>query len=410
MGKKRNEVNGVLVYRRWCIGAILSMILLIVVAAPPVLLVVFKWISISGYGSGDIALRGSNLLHLVRQYLDPVLGSNGLYQDFVINSDQIAFDHLIADITSNPGVPMFGLINTSILWVLLVFLAILLILVVVDIIFTIFYLLTGRVVNPAAPVKLSWAIFVFMLLIAGASFGYTFFLNMAASGVAALKFNFLFPLIFAGGSLVTSILLSIVYVNAFKDKFYIGRAKRFGSGGTNQYQTNQYYQAPAPASQPQVIIVNGGGYPQGGQVVIPTQQQPANGEQPAPNVQVVNAPQAEEVQVAPRGVLPADIKSIGGHAFSKNLDLKYADIPSGIKELGAGAFANCLNLEIVSIPVSVKRIRKNCFFNCVKLARINFGGTKSQWRYVVRGSNWLDRAGTRTVVCSDGAIIVDPHR
>ncbi len=407
MGKKKNEVNGVLVYRRWCVGAILSMLLLIVVAVPPVLNLIFKWISITGYGSDTIALKGTNLVHLL--YWNLGFLQNPPFKEFIYNDSQIAFDKLIADITANPNVAMFGLINTVILWALLVIMAILVILVLVDIIFAFFYLVTGRVVNPAAPVKLSWAIFVFMLIFGAGSFGYTFFIGLAGGKLGLeLRFNFMWPLIFAGGSLVASILLSIVYVNAFKDKFYIGRAKRFGSGGTNQYQTNQYYQAPAPAAQPQVIIVNGG-YPQNGQVVIPTQPQPANGEQPqqAP-VQVVNNP--EEVAVAPRGVLPTDIKSIGGHAFSKNLDLKYADIPSGIKELGVGAFANCLNLEIVSIPVSVKRIRKNCFFNCVKLARINYGGTKSEWRYVVRGSNWLDRAGTRTVVCSDGAIIVDPHR
>ena len=96
--------------------------------------------------------------------------------------------------------------------------------------------------------------------------------------------------------------------------------------------------------------------------------------------------------------------------YGGNLDLKYADIPAGIKELGVSAFSNCLNLEVVSLPRSLKRIRKNCFFNCSKLTRINYAGTKTEWRYIVRGANWLDRAGTRTVVCADGAIIVDPHR
>ena len=117
-----------------------------------------------------------------------------------------------------------------------------------------------------------------------------------------------------------------------------------------------------------------------------------------------------EATAVPSATLPQDIKSIGGHAFSKNLDLKYADVPDGIKELGVGAFANCLNLEIVSLPKSIKRIKKNCFFNCVKLVRINYAGTKAEWRYVARGSNWLEKAGTKTVICSDGAIIVDPHR
>ena len=109
-----------------------------------------------------------------------------------------------------------------------------------------------------------------------------------------------------------------------------------------------------------------------------------------------------------RNTLPTSITSVGGHAYAKNTSLEIADIPSGVKELGIGAFSNCLRLKVVSIPKSVRRIGPNCFFNCAKLKRLNYGGSKSDWRRVVRGSNWLDRAGTTTVLCSDGAISVNP--
>lgn len=107
--------------------------------------------------------------------------------------------------------------------------------------------------------------------------------------------------------------------------------------------------------------------------------------------------------------LPPNLDSIGGHAFSENQNLIVANIPLNITKLGAGAFANCLNLQVVSIPNSVKDIGFNCFFNCVDLERINYAGTKAEWRKVKRGSNWLAKAKTTEVVCLDGTIIVNPY-
>lgn len=107
--------------------------------------------------------------------------------------------------------------------------------------------------------------------------------------------------------------------------------------------------------------------------------------------------------------LPPNLESIGGHAFSENQNLIVANIPLDITKLGAGAFANCLNLQVVSIPNSVKEIGFNCFFNCVELERINYAGTKAEWRKIRRGSNWLAKAKTTEVVCLDGTVIVNPY-
>lgn len=111
-----------------------------------------------------------------------------------------------------------------------------------------------------------------------------------------------------------------------------------------------------------------------------------------------------------RNTLPPAITSVGGHAFAKNTSLEIANIANGVNELGVGAFSNCLRLKVVSIPVSVKRIEANCFFNTPKLKRINYAGTKEQWSKITRGSNWLSKAGTSTVVCKDAAISVDPYK
>ena len=445
MSKKRNEVNGVLVYRRWCAGAILTAIFLLLVIAVPVALICYKWLivkvpdsSVISSGEGTIQATGLDLLkHALKK--------------------NIALGAALDDIASKTSFPYFGLIMKASLYGMLGFLGLITIFGVIEAFMFIFYALTGRVVNPSAPVRLAWVIFAFTLVYAGLSFGLAVliakayasagggdfiflqfllgslpFIGSATSGVFLI--DFWWPVYYTFIALFAAIVVSIIYVAAFKDKFYIGRAKRFGSGEpvvVNQQvagPATAYYPAaggtqiittaaPAPAmvqpqQQPQVIVVNStpattpAGQPQPVVQVIG----PSGEVQRAPVAQPQPGQEAAEVPAQAMTVLPADVKSIGGHAYSKNLDLKYADIPSGIKELGAGAFANCLNLEVVSLPKSIKRIRKNCFFNCTRLTRINYAGTKSEWRYIVRGANWLDRAGTRTVICADGAIIVDPHR
>ena len=116
-----------------------------------------------------------------------------------------------------------------------------------------------------------------------------------------------------------------------------------------------------------------------------------------------------KVNYVPASTLPPNLNAIGGHAFAENQYLEVANVPNGITSLGGGAFANCLKLKVVSLPVGLKEIGYNCFFNCVSLERINFAGTKEQWRHIRRGSNWLAKAKTTKVVCIDGAIIVNPY-
>ena len=111
-----------------------------------------------------------------------------------------------------------------------------------------------------------------------------------------------------------------------------------------------------------------------------------------------------------RNTLPQGLTSIGGHAFAKNNNLEIATIEEGVSELGIGAFSNCLKLQIVTLPKSVKKIGPNCFFNTPRLRRINYAGSKEEWRHITRGSNWLNKSQTSTVVCADGAISVNPYK
>ena len=124
---------------------------------------------------------------------------------------------------------------------------------------------------------------------------------------------------------------------------------------------------------------------------------------------VTEVHEVTKVNYEPANVLPNNITSIGGHAFAENQHLVVANIPVGITKIGASAFANCLNLKVASIPSDVKEIGFNCFFNCISLERLNYAGTKEQWKHIKRGSNWLAKAKTTKVVCVDGAIVVNPY-
>ena len=115
------------------------------------------------------------------------------------------------------------------------------------------------------------------------------------------------------------------------------------------------------------------------------------------------------VKYEPSNTIPPNTKSIGGHAFAENQNLTVANIPVEVTKLGNSAFANCLNLKVVSLPAGLKEIGFNCFFNCVELERINYAGTKEEWRKITRGSNWLAKAKTTEVLCLDGAIVVNPY-
>ena len=119
--------------------------------------------------------------------------------------------------------------------------------------------------------------------------------------------------------------------------------------------------------------------------------------------------EVRKVKYEQSSTLPPNLTSIGGHAFAENQNLIVANIPLEVDKLGPSAFANCLNLQVVSIPTSVKFIGFNCFFNCVELERINYGGTKAEWKKIKRGSNWLAKAKTTEVVCLDGTIVVNPY-
>lgn len=223
------------------------------------------------------------------------------------------------------------------------------------------YLIRGKLNNPHAVVVVAFFYFLAngMVLLdtwrLGYYLGYTIKKASEISGttVGSYKYAFLFTIIFASVAAGIFLLIFIIYLAAIKGRYH--------------------------KEDIEIVEV----------------------EEPQP---------FERNDGVTRNTLPVGLKSIGGHAFARNTNLEIATIPDGIDELGIGAFSNCLRLKVVTLPKSIKRIGPNCFFNTPRLQRINYAGSKEEWRYIKRGSNWLNKSMTTTVVCKDGAISVDPYK
>lgn len=205
-------------------------------------------------------------------------------------------------------------------------------------------------------------------------------------------YDCLYAYIFLGVLFVGTIVTHIIYAKAFRGHVYV----------KNQRTLNMYIEE----YEREHVVVD---------TTTPKEVEQMPVEAPKPEApKIVLTPsddQKEKNDSSNNGKkLPRGLKHIGGHAFSQNTALEEADIPLGIEVLGAGAFANCVNLKVVHIPESVKKIEYNCFFNCIRLERITYGGSREMWKRVKRGSNWLTAAGTKFVVCRDGALAVNPEK
>ncbi len=231
-------------------------------------------------------------------------------------------------------------------------------------------ILVGHLYRYRRPAVWSFLVFFFFLLFALGLVGVGFIYKVNDAVGITMEVSAL-TIILVVISFLSFVILSIIFGTAFKGRVYIG---------------NVANPLPSETVARQSPYVSDG-------IIKP----------------VIKVKEVTKVKYEPASTLPTSLSSIGGHAFSQNTSLVVAMIPRGIDSLGPGAFANCPKLKIVSIPTTVKQIGYNCFFNCYSLERINYGGTKEQWRHIIRGSNWLAKAKTTVVVCSDGPIIVNPY-
>ena len=105
-------------------------------------------------------------------------------------------------------------------------------------------------------------------------------------------------------------------------------------------------------------------------------------------------------------VIPTDgsVKRIGRYAFSGCSGLTSVTIPDSVTSIGSAAFENCTGLTSVAIGNGVTSIGESAFENCTGLTRIDFNGTKAQWKAIKKYNFWCSYTGNFTVYCTDGTL------
>ena len=83
--------------------------------------------------------------------------------------------------------------------------------------------------------------------------------------------------------------------------------------------------------------------------------------------------------------IPDGVSSIGDYAFYECSGLTSIIIPDGVPSLGLKAFYGCSSLESVTIPNSVISIGEQAFLECGNFETINYIGTDSEWKKILRG-------------------------
>ncbi len=102
--------------------------------------------------------------------------------------------------------------------------------------------------------------------------------------------------------------------------------------------------------------------------------------------------------------IPNGVEHIGSSAFQECLELKHVLLPDSLTTIGSWAFYKCSNLTNISIPKGVTKIGWYVFLECKKLERINFDGTKKEFKYALEGEFWDLGTWNFAVHCTDGNI------
>lgn len=110
--------------------------------------------------------------------------------------------------------------------------------------------------------------------------------------------------------------------------------------------------------------------------------------------------------------------SVEGSTKSKVIEIPAEYNGKPVTEIGEYAFKEgaflFVELEKITIPDSVTKIGSNALCQCDELTDIYFGGTKTQWEAIDKGSDWNNGAGRFSdrgfyiIHCTDGDIIQEP--
>ena len=95
--------------------------------------------------------------------------------------------------------------------------------------------------------------------------------------------------------------------------------------------------------------------------------------------------------------IPDSVTSIETCAFNVCTSLTSITIPDSVESIENEAFFRCSSLTSVTIPDSVISIGKRAFYNCTNLTSITYGGTKTQWEAITKGTDWDLGTGNYTI-------------
>lgn len=105
--------------------------------------------------------------------------------------------------------------------------------------------------------------------------------------------------------------------------------------------------------------------------------------------------------------LPKTARFIQANAFEGCTDLTTVNGMESIQMIRASAFQYCKALESISLGVGLTHIEPRAFYQCEALRRIDYNGTKAQWKEIEKGSNWSSfTPDDLTIYCTDGAVDV----
>ena len=97
---------------------------------------------------------------------------------------------------------------------------------------------------------------------------------------------------------------------------------------------------------------------------------------------------------------------IGDSAFSECGNLSKVRLSRGLKSIGKEAFLLCSKLTSITIPISVINIGAEAFKVYFQdPIKINYSGTKTQWKNIVKGGDLWDYSEGYQVACTDGVLI-----
>ncbi len=102
------------------------------------------------------------------------------------------------------------------------------------------------------------------------------------------------------------------------------------------------------------------------------------------------------------------VTCVAANAFRNNANIDKVVIPEGVERIEGRAFESCSNLANIVIPSSVTFIGENAFSDCAKLNIAEYGGSYTDWAYLVKDSRIYNGTNITRIVC-DGTPIDLPE-